>query len=110
MATGGSTTRWLRQLVQERRLAFHKPHSGQVTIDLDDLDAFVERREFEKVAHGSGTRRLRPRKLPQVAQDQKALGMRGLAVFGRKWLHPDFCYQQTRRISTFDWFSLPDPA
>ena len=48
---GWVTTRWLRRLVQERRLAFHKPR-GKVLIDLDDLDAFVEQARVEKVAHG----------------------------------------------------------
>ena len=36
------TTRWLRRLVYERRIPFHKV-GGRVLIDLADLDAFAER-------------------------------------------------------------------
>lgn len=37
-----ATVRWLRRLVYERRIPYHKV-AGRVLIDLADLDAFAER-------------------------------------------------------------------
>ncbi len=36
-----TTERWLRRMVSERRLAFHKV-DGKILFDLADLDAYVE--------------------------------------------------------------------
>lgn len=46
-----TTVRWLRRLVYERRIPFHKV-GGRVLIDLDDLDAIAEagRREPDGAA------------------------------------------------------------
>ncbi len=38
-----ATERFLRRLVAERRIPFHKLDKGKVLIDLGDLDRYIER-------------------------------------------------------------------
>jgi excisionase family DNA binding protein len=81
---GWVTARFLRRLVQERRLPFHKPR-GRIFIDLNDLDTFVEQGRVEPRGrtHPGPTSIVspRPRKTPHAvpnedssAGDAKALG------------------------------------
>lgn len=41
-SAGKDPTRWLRRLIEERRLPFHKV-AGRVLIDIADLDALADR-------------------------------------------------------------------
>jgi hypothetical protein len=58
------TERWLRRLVYERRVPFHKV-GNRLVFDLADLDALVARGRVERAAEiippGGVSRRWRPR-------------------------------------------------